>query len=243
MRRRKLPTSASLGCALALALAVPAPRAAEARQGAAAASSPLSLAIVYDTSASAADNSGRSRRAFAGKKALFAALADFVRREHPQNEYFVIRFDTVPRVVLDGTTDKEVALKAISKLSSASPEGATSLFDACLLAVGKVAKGRHDRRAIILIGDGKDTVSAGGMEDVVASLARSGVALYAINIDRPSPKQPSLDSSRLSNEVLGRMAAASNGELFGLGGDQDRVVAFEVIAARLRRGGSAPEQR
>jgi Ca-activated chloride channel family protein len=224
MRRKTLLTAALIGCLLALGVV---PFAGDVKaQAENDTPPPASVAIVYDTSTLTGEK-GRGK-SFSRKKELFAALADYVRRANPRTEIFVIRFDETFRLTLNGTNNTEAILKALSELAASPQEGATALYDACLFAINTVARGRHDRRAIILLSDGVDTLSSRDLPDVTEALADKKIAVYAVNIQTPDVKFFP-QSYREGNYVLERLASVSNGKLFQLEKGKERITFFETI--------------
>lgn len=228
MRRRSLLTAAFVACLLTPGVA-PSARNVKAQASDAPAPPPLSVAIVYDTSTLA--NQKRRGKSFDRKKELFNALSDFVRRANPRTEFFVIRFDMSARLTVGGTTDTHTVLRELSALAASPQEGGTSLFDACLFAVETVARGRRERRAIILLSDGTDTTSNHVSRDVAAALSRQRVTLYAVNIQTPDVQYPELYSR--GNDVLNRLASESGGKLFQLEKEKAAITFFQTIADEL----------
>lgn len=227
MRRRTLLFVALLGCLLTLAVAASPGRDLKA-QAADAAPAPVSLVIVYDSSYLAGYRGGKS---FDRRKELFAALADFVRQGDRRTEYFVIHFDMSARLILDGTTSVEATLKTLSRLAALPHEGATSLHDACLFAIDTAARGRHKRRAMILLTDGEDTTSHKELRDVTESLADKQITLYAVNYQIPDVKAPALNDR--GRYVLHTLASVSHGRVFQLERGKAGITFFQIIANDL----------
>jgi Ca-activated chloride channel homolog len=195
------------------------------------ASAPASIAIVYDTSRTVAGSRDGRREAERGKH-LFEALKNFVRQGHEMSEYFVVGFDTRPRVILDGSRDREEVLAALSKLASGPHEGATALFDACHLGAGKIAQGRYAKKAIIVISDGVDTASERTALDAQRALSQAGAVVYTVHIGRLTVNEVEL--YRIGTARLDKLASAAGGLSFRPKKAVEMEKAFATIAERLR---------
>jgi len=224
-------------CLMTLASAAAAPVRGFRARAADDAPPPVSLAFVYDSSYLAGYGGGKS---FGRRKELFAALADFVRHGDRRTEYFVIHFGTSARLLLDGTTSVEATLQTLSQLASVPHEGATSLYDSCLFAIDTLARGRHKRRAIILLTDGEDTVSQRPFRDVVEQLADKRITLYAVNYQIPDVKSPDLNNR--GRHVLNTLASISNGRVFQLEKSKAGLTFFQIIANDLNARLPEPSQ-
>jgi hypothetical protein len=112
------------------------------------ASLPLGVVLAIDTSGSMTQ---------AGKMAAARAGAlELIDRKQPGDEVAVVGFGQVATVVQPFTTDVAKLHAAVAGLA---PSGETALWDGLALAVGQFA-GRPDIGAdIVLLTDGKDTVS------------------------------------------------------------------------------------
>jgi uncharacterized protein with von Willebrand factor type A (vWA) domain len=163
-------------------------------------SSERSIAVIIDMSASMI-NQGNVK----GNKAPFEFFERLVKQSNAQNEYFIVLVSTRPRLLLDGGSDVESTLKAISKAKSIRPEGATALYDACILGLKKVMQGRYAQKAILLFSDGEDTLSDKTFTDLAGLLKTSNVPVYAI--DLAHPRNYDNERTRRSVKVLDTMAS------------------------------------
>lgn len=135
--------------------------------------SPLAVGLVLDSSGSMGrdDKMERAR----------AAALHFVKTSHPDDEVFLIDFDSEAKVTLDFTLDLDAVAAA---LEAAEAGGRTALYDAVSLALEKLNGYRTQRRRVILlITDGMDTASRHHSSKDVRELVReSDVQIYAIGI-------------------------------------------------------------
>lgn len=107
---------------------------------------PFTVFIVLDTSNSALYKIEEIR----------AAATAFVDQLKPQDSVMVVTFDSNVNVLTDVTNDRQKIYKAINR---ANFGGATRLYDAVELSLGKRLDKVEGRKAIVLFTDGVDTES------------------------------------------------------------------------------------
>ena len=152
---------------------------------------PLSAVLVIDTSGSMdgrplADAQSAARR--------------FVEKMGPQDRIAVVAFSSTPRVA-SGFTNDRVALDAA--ITGLRASGETALYDGVVKAAGLFDPASAGRRAIVLLSDGKDTVSSGKLGTAVDAARAAGVAVYAVAL-----RSPDYDP-----KPIGSLASASGGRL------------------------------
>lgn len=182
------------------------------------ADSPVSVGIVFDVSGS-----------MSGKKIKQAreALSGFIQTSHPQDEYFLIGFNSQPQLLLDKTRDGDAVIK---RLSFVEPRGSTAIYDASYLALERVMRGAYPRRAILIISDGEDNDSRYKFSELRRSLRESDVIVYAIGVrGRATGKW-----SRYGDHVLDELASISGGKAFFPRNSARLNEALEQIALELR---------
>ena len=133
---------------------------------------PVSLGILLDTSSSMDD-----AKMAAAREALNRFLLELL---GPEDEVFLYRFDSSPELVHGWTTDKRKVSEALERVV---PAGSTALFDALAEAVPLVQAGRHQKKALVLISDGNDTISRMLLEDLKTQVRATEILVYAIGID------------------------------------------------------------
>lgn len=187
---------------------------------------PVSIALVVDASASvgALDKAGGKRF-----RESFARLAA---AEGVRDEFFVVKVSTRASLYLDRTEDPAEVSKALGKLFSKPEVGATALFDGCALAAEKLAGGRHERRSLLLLSDGVDTISSLKLEEVERLLKRAGVRLFAVEVGQESPV---LEHRQLGFRNLERLAKASGGAAYRVKRASEFDSILASIGALLRR--------
>lgn len=176
---------------------------------------PASVAVVFDVSDSMSeDKIGRAKE----------ALAHFIQTSHPEDEYFLITFNSTPRLVLDGVRDGEAVLK---KFTYVRPQGKTALYDAVYLGVEKVSQGVYPKKAVILISDGEDNHSLYSRGEVSRRLQESDVVIYTVRVG--------FFMMRRGRHIMEDLASISAGKSFSPTDRKGMFDTFEDIALELRR--------
>ncbi len=134
---------------------------------------PVTVGLVIDNSSSMTPR----------RDATNLAALHFVRLSHPDDEVFVVNFSDGVSFGLPADmpfTDDVRVLRAA--LSSERPHGKTALHDAILKALDHLERGRHDRKALVVVSDGGDTASRNGFEEVLRRARKSRAVVYAIGL-------------------------------------------------------------
>jgi VWFA-related protein len=133
---------------------------------------PVSLGIALDTSGSMVGDKIEAARA-----ALDRFLYDLL---GPQDEVFLFRFDSRPRLVEGWTED----LRAVSRaLGMVTPAGGTAMYDTVAQAVPLAQAGTRRKKALVVISDGQDTSSRTEVDELRQLIRETEVLVYAIGID------------------------------------------------------------
>ncbi|HZI50364.1 MAG TPA: VWA domain-containing protein [Terriglobia bacterium] len=129
---------------------------------------PVSVGILLDTSGS-----------MAGKmRAATAAVERFLHNIHANDDIFLMTFARNIVVEQDFTSDRRRLAKALSSLNVG---GSTLLYDGLIQAIGKVEKGRHDKRAVLVISDGIDAGSkAATLDALLRTIRGAEVLVYGL---------------------------------------------------------------
>jgi VWFA-related protein len=129
---------------------------------------PVSIGIVLDTSGSM-----RSKLDTATE-----AIDRFVRTIQPDDDIFLMSFDSDTYLLQDFTSDRAKLRKG---LRYAESEGRTALYDALEAALKKIKSGANQKRAILLITDGEDTASHASFEEIRERI-RESTPVYPLGI-------------------------------------------------------------
>jgi Ca-activated chloride channel family protein len=137
---------------------------------------PVSLGILFDVSGS-----------MGGEKIVKArkALARFINTSHPNDEYFLIAFNSRAQLLLDRTRDGDAVLQ---KLTLVNPKQNTALYDAVYLGLERVTRGAHQKRALLIISDGQDNASRYNFGEVRRLMKESDVITYAVELSTPATR-------------------------------------------------------
>ena len=165
----------------------------------------------------ALDASGSTRDVITQQRDL--ALALFLRFGHG-SEVAVIQFADTAQLVSPFSSDRADVVRAFVLPTLANRH--TAIFDAVSKAVRAFDSRRDDvteRRIVILISDGLDTVSVLSADQVVAEAKTRGVSVYAIQIPLYSPRDGRL-RPRPATKGFRALAEKSGGRFFMVGSDK-----------------------
>lgn len=150
---------------------------------------PVSLGLVLDTSGSMAGEKIDDAR---------AALGRFVNELLGEDDQvFLYRFSDHPMLVQGWTDDASLLSRAMARVAA---NGGTALYDAVFESIPLAERGRHTKRALVVISDGNDTSSIATLDEVRQRLRNSDVLVYAVGIDGVNvetfrrPAQPRIPS-------------------------------------------------
>jgi Ca-activated chloride channel homolog len=108
-----------------------------------------------------------------------AAIVEFFKNAHPEDEYFAITFSDRPRELANSTQSID---EVQQKLTMVQPGGPTAMLDAVYLAVSKLRSARYKRKAILILSDGGDNASQYTMREVRSLVRESDVQIYAVGL-------------------------------------------------------------
>jgi Ca-activated chloride channel homolog len=159
---------------------------------------PVTAGLVIDTSGSM-----RAKH----PEVVMASLV-FVKASNKQDEMFVVNFNDHAHLGLPADipfTDDVGKLR--EALSITLAEGRTALYDALVLSLNQVEKGKRDKKAIVLVSDGGNNSSIHGFEDVMRMVRESRATIYTIGLfdENDGDRNPGL---------LERLARISGGAAF-----------------------------
>ena len=144
--------------------------------------SPVSVGILIDVSGSQPFGTSTvrtSKTAVVPRDSIRQGIAHFLEVSHPENEYFLMTFNSEVQLRQDWTSDPQAILPKIDSLIF---EKQTSLYDALNMGIDKVKTGRNSKRLLVLISYGMDTSSKIPFDKVRNVLRGSDVILYGVGI-------------------------------------------------------------
>ncbi len=181
---------------------------------------PVSVGILFDVSGSmSGDKIIRSRK----------ALERFINTSHPNDEYFLIAFNTRAQLLLDRTRNGEAVL---DKLTMVQPKANTALYDAVYLGIERVTRGSHQKKALLIISDGQDNSSRYNFGEVRRLLKESDVTVYSVGIIGSGDAGSSLGMQGQS--FLSEISGVTGGRDFYPQTNVELDEIFERIALELR---------
>lgn len=181
---------------------------------------PVSVGVLFDVSGS-----------MSGEKIAKArtALSRFINSSHPNDEYFLIAFNSRAQLLLDRTRDGEAVLQ---KLTLVSPKQNTALYDAVYLGLERVTRGAHQKKALLIISDGQDNNSRYNFNEVRRLMKESDVVTYAVGILDRGDSSSSLGMQ--GQAFLDELASVTGGKSFYPHTAIEMDEIFERIALELR---------
>lgn len=182
---------------------------------------PVSVGLIIDSSSSMRRRIGE----------IVAAAVAFARSSHPEDELFALAFnDTVQEALTDRRFLLASDLAALEDaVSSLTPEGRTSLYDAIMAGLDRLDAASRARKVLIVMSDGGDNASRATRDQVLARARQSSATIYTIGLFDPADPD--------SNPgVLKSLAQASGGERFLPGSPSQLLQACQRIAQDVRSG-------
>ncbi len=139
---------------------------------------PISLGVIVDNSGSM-----RLRR----NKVETAAL-QLVKASNRQDEVFVVNFNDDAFLDVDFTGDVKKMQDGLTRIDA---RGGTAMYDAISMSIDHVkAKGKRDKKVLMLITDGADTASKTSLEKLISQSHTTDAVIHAIALlDEEIPRE------------------------------------------------------
>jgi Ca-activated chloride channel family protein len=165
---------------------------------------PVAVGLVFDTSGSMGDKLQRSRM----------AAKEFFHISNPEDEFFLVEFDSSPRLVVPLTADTGTIE---GHLAFSRSHGSTALLDAIYLALHEMRRSKKNKKALLIISDGGDNHSRYTEKEVTNVVRESDVLIYSIGVfggmgSAEEYSGPAL-LSKVSEQTGGRLFEANPVEL------------------------------
>ncbi len=158
---------------------------------------PVSLGLIVDNSGSM-----RDRRA----KVEAAAIA-MVKASNPKDQVFIVNFNDEAFEDVPFTSDVKKMEEGLARIDS---RGGTAFYDAISLSLDNVAKGKHDKRVLMLITDGNDNASSTTLEKLLSKTGRANVVIHVIGLlSKEEPRE-----ARKAQRALKQIAESTGGLSF-----------------------------
>lgn len=174
---------------------------------------PLSIAIVFDASASMEPRMAEARQAV--ERLLLTSI--------PGDEFLLVQFNTKTSIVQNFTADAD---KIKTVLPLIRPKGWTALLDAIYLATTQTKRAVNSRKALLVISDGADNRSRHTEKELRNLVRESDAAIYSIAI-MGTGSEPNV-------ELLCDLSAETGGKTIVVDSAEDLPAAIEQINTSLR---------
>jgi len=130
---------------------------------------PVAVGLVFDTSGSMSDKLQRSRM----------AATQFFRISNPEDEFFLVEFDSSPRLRVPLTSDTGTIE---NELIFSKSKGSTALLDAIYLSLHEMKRSKKNKKALLVISDGGDNHSRYSEKEITNLVRESDVLIYSIGV-------------------------------------------------------------
>lgn len=182
---------------------------------------PVSIGLLFDMSGSMRDKM---------RKACESA-AELLKTANPEDEFFLIEFNSRPKLVLPFTRDVD---DIQHELVRAHPFGQTSLLDAIHLGLLQMKEARYSRKALVVLSDGGDNHSRFSEAEIKEAIVETDVQLYAMGVFGSDGVVTSTREERDGPRLLGDLAGETGGRYFPIENIQDLPAAAARIGQELR---------
>jgi len=132
---------------------------------------PVGVVLAIDTSGSMAQNNKM--------ESAKSAARQFVQSRGPNDQIAIVSFASQPRVVVNFTSDPNLLLNGINTLQ---PTGETALWEGVRTAAGLFGDHPDLQPNIVLLTDGKDTVSGSNASQAQASAQSAHAAVFSVGL-------------------------------------------------------------
>jgi Ca-activated chloride channel family protein len=156
---------------------------------------PVSMGMVIDNSGSMRDKR---------RKVEDAALA-LVKASNPQDEVFIVNFNDEAYLDVDFTSDMKKLEDGVSRIDS---RGGTAMRDAIDLSMEHLkAKGKRDKKVIVVVTDGNDNASEITLEKLIQKAQQREVLIYTIGLLNEEERR----EAKRAKRALDSLATATGG--------------------------------
>jgi len=179
---------------------------------------PISLGVIFDISGSMSNKIDKSRD----------AVVEFFKTANPQDEFFLVTFADKPQLLADFTSSIE---DIQDKLVYAVPKGRTALLDAIYLAMSRMRKAGHQKKALLIISDGGDNHSRYTEGEIKSMVKEADVQIYAIGLyDREFKTAEEREGPALLTDI----SDVTGGRTFTIGSPNELADVATKIGIELR---------
>lgn len=182
---------------------------------------PVSVGIVFDCSGSMGDKLQKSRE----------AVAQFVKRANPEDEFFLVEFSDAANLIQDFTMSPE---EIQNRLAFTQSKGRTALLDAVYRAIHETKKARNPRKALLIISDGGDNNSRYTEGEIKNLVKEADVQIYAIGIYEPIGARSRTPEELMGPGLLTQIAEQTGGRQYAIENVNELADVATKIGVELR---------
>jgi VWFA-related protein len=182
---------------------------------------PVSVGFVFDTSASMGAKLDVSRQ----------AVAEFLKTANPEDEFFLLPFDSRPGTMTGFTNHPEEILDQLAHVKSG---GTTALLDAIQAAFLNIRKAHNPRRAIVIISDGGDNHSRATKIEIQRLAREADAQVFALGTYESPAARHRTTEELTGPELLTAISEQSGGRSFPVMKPSDVTDAAIRIGLELR---------
>lgn len=192
---------------------------------------PASVAVLVDVSGSVRPSTLASAK---------YAVARFMERSNPANEYFLGEFNRERRELIGWTRNAQEILQGLDKLAvpaqAARPKpktrGLTAFYDACAVALDAVAARPNPKHVLLLITDGLDNQSRLTFDRLRRKVKESDALIYALGISQWS--DPPDHMVIAGQAIVNQLTTDSGGRAYFPDNKKDLDEVIARLAVELR---------
>ncbi len=159
------------------------------------------------------------------------AATSFFEYANPQDEFFLIEFNSRPKLKIPFTHDWA---SISSEIKRAKPSGWTAMLDAIHLALAQMKQARNSRKALIILSDGGDNFSRRNLAQLRSTLIEAGVQVYAMGVFDHNYSVKHTAEERNGPRLLDSVALDTGGRDFPVGSREELPNIGVQIARELR---------
>ena len=136
---------------------------------------PVSLGMLLDVSGSMTED-----RMATSRSAINRFIFDLLGKE---DEFFLMEFTARGRMLQTWTRDRDTFSRALARANKQQLRFGTAVFDAVSTSLGLAEEGVHQKKALLILSDGKDNSSQRNVKDVQDAIRKSEILVYALAVD------------------------------------------------------------
>jgi Ca-activated chloride channel family protein len=159
---------------------------------------PVSMGIIIDNSASMKNK----------RQKVDAAAEALVNASNRQDEVFLINFDDGVYRDVDFTSDLAKLSQGLGKIDC---KGGTAMRDALLNGIRYAkAKGKHDKKVLVVVTDGDDTMSEATLDEVLREAQQQEILIYAVALLAEEER----DAAKRARQALDQITRVTGGHVW-----------------------------